>query len=226
MARKSTVYGESKAEAEEVVIAANSTSGIVTCVLRPSPIFGEGDAILIPSIHACIAKGETPYQLGAATNLWDTAYVGNIADAHILAARNLLSSKTAAGHIFFIQNNEAISFRDFCLVVWKEFGHYPPFRLEIPEALGKAIGLIAEWGTWLSGRPTTINRKSVMDACAMRYASGDKARGILGYEPRIGLEEGLKRSCAVSEIPASPLPRDKFEESAQDVTENRRTQDA
>ena len=170
VSRQSTVYGESKVEAEELVLAANTDSGMDTCVLRPSVVFGEGDPILIPSIHACIAKGETPYQLGEATNLWDTIYVGNVADAHVLAAQNLFSSKQAAGHVFFIQNNEPVSFRELCLAIWKEFGHYPAFRLEIPERLGIFIGLVAEWATWLSGRQTTISRKSVRDACAMRYA--------------------------------------------------------
>ena len=36
------------------------------------------------------------------------------------------------------------------------------------------------------------------DACSMRYASGEKARRILGYEARIGVEEGLRLSCLVS----------------------------
>jgi sterol-4alpha-carboxylate 3-dehydrogenase (decarboxylating) len=32
----------------------------------------------------------------------------------------------------------------------------------------------------------------------MRYASGEKARRILGYEARLGLEEGIRLSCEVS----------------------------
>ena len=185
MSRNSTVYGESKAEAEELVIAASGSS-MATCVLRPSAIFGEGDTLLVPSIHACIAKGETPYQLGEATNLWDTTYVGNVADAHVLAAQNLLSSQEVAGHVFFIQNNEPVSFRELCLAIWKEFGHYPPFRLKIPESLGIIIGFVAEWATWLSGREEiTISRKSVMDACAMRY--GMPPRPIAPTSPQTPL---------------------------------------
>ena len=34
-----------------------------------------------------------------------------------------------------------------------------------------------------------------MEACATRYASGEKARRILGYEARVGIEEGLRISC-------------------------------
>lgn len=94
-----------------------------TCVLRPSVLFGKGDTQLLPPIHACLAKQETPWIVGDGSNLWDVTYVDNVADAHVLAAQNLVSSKTAAGEVFFIQNNEPIAFRDFCLEIWKNFGH-------------------------------------------------------------------------------------------------------
>jgi hypothetical protein len=57
---------------------------------------------------------------------------------------------------------------------------------------------LAEWKTFLMGTPTTLSRGSVKDACSMRYASGEKARRILGYEARVGIEEGLRVSCQVS----------------------------
>ncbi|KIX00504.1 uncharacterized protein Z518_10644 [Rhinocladiella mackenziei CBS 650.93] len=222
---KSLIYGESKVEAERIVIAANNPGRIEktregdedspqysmsTCVLRPSVLFGEGDNQLIPPIHACIAKQETRYRLGDGTNLWDTTYVGNVADAHVLAVENLFSAQpsvrcggmrrgTAAGETFFIQNNEPISFREFSLAVWREFGHYPPpLEIPIPAGLGWILGLFAEVITRIYGTTTTLSRGSVMDACAMRYASGDKAREILGYRPRVGLEAGIKRGCQVS----------------------------
>lgn len=124
-------------------------------------------------------------------------YVDNIADSHVLAARNLLSTKTAAGEAFFIQNNEPITFRDFSLAVWSQFGHVPPFEIQIPLFLAWFAGLIAEIFTWLTGTATTLSRGSVKDACSMRYASGKKAKDILGYEARIGLAEGIELSCKV-----------------------------
>jgi sterol-4alpha-carboxylate 3-dehydrogenase (decarboxylating) len=47
-----------------------------TCALRPTVIFGPGDVQLIPSIHSCIAAGETKYQIGQADNLNDFTYIG------------------------------------------------------------------------------------------------------------------------------------------------------
>jgi nucleoside-diphosphate-sugar epimerase len=186
----------SKACAEEIVLSA-SGERLKTCALRPSVICGEGDNHLLPSIHECIAKRETPYIIGEGTNLWDVTYVGNVADAHVLAAENLLSSKTAAGEAFFIQNNEPIAFRDLSLVIWKHFGHLPPFEIVIPAGLAWCAGFVAEWLSWMSDTRTILSRGSVKDACSVRYASGLKAAKILGYRPRVGIEEGIKISCEV-----------------------------
>ncbi|KAF7897917.1 uncharacterized protein EAF01_008883 [Botrytis porri] len=195
-AKRASIYGESKAKAEKIVLAADSTT-FSTCILRPSVIMGPGDKQLIPPIHACIAKGETPFIIGSADNLWDITYVTNVADAHFLAAENLRSNTpTAAGEIFFIQNNTPITFRDFSVAVWKEFGHIPPYEVTVPESLAWAAGLLAEVVSWLTGsKGPTLSRDSVNDACAVRYANGEKAKRILGYEARVGLEEGIRLSC-------------------------------
>lgn len=175
----------------------SSGDGIKACVLRPSVICGEGDNQLVPSIHACIAKRETSYIIGNGHNLWDVTYVGNIADAHVLAAQNLLSTMTAAGEAFFIQNNEPIAFRHLSLAVWKHFGHIPPFEIVIPAGFAWFAGFLAECFTWITGTTATLSRGSVRDACSVRYANGQKAEKILGYKARVGIEEGIRRSCEV-----------------------------
>lgn len=158
---------------------------------------GPGDYQLIPSIHACIAKGETPFIIGNGHNLWDVTYVTNIADAHVLATENLMSSKTATGEVFFIQNNEPITFRAFCLTIWSHFGHVPPYQVNIPVALLWFAGLLAECLNWVSGTAPTVSRGSVKDASSVRFASGEKARRILGYEARVDMEGAIRLSCEV-----------------------------
>jgi sterol-4alpha-carboxylate 3-dehydrogenase (decarboxylating) len=186
-----------QAAAEALVLKASS-SNMATCALRPSVLCGPGDSQLLPSIHACIAKHETPFLIGDGFNLWDITYVDNVADAHVLAVENLLSSRTAAGESFFIQNNEPITFRDFCLAVWAQIGHIPSFEMRIPENMAYIVGLVFESVTWVMGTTAGLCRGSVRDACAVRYASGNKAKEILGFEARIGIEEAIRLSCEVS----------------------------
>lgn len=146
-----------------------------------------------------ILKHETHLVIGPGSNLWDVTYAPNIADAHVLAVENLLSSsKTAAGEAIFISNEQPITFRDFCLALWKEFGHIPQWEVHIPVSVANLAGWVAEWVTWVTGTPTTLSRGSVLDAVGTRYCSGEKARRLLGYKPRVGIEEGIRISCKVS----------------------------
>lgn len=178
------------------MLAANDEK-LATCALRPSVLFGPGDCQLVPSVHHCIAKGETPFIIGDGLNMWDVTFVGNVADAHVLATENLISTRTAAGEAIFVSNEEPLPFRDFCLAVWKEFEHIPPFEIYIPRSVAAFVGYLAEWGTRILGTPSTISRGSVNDACCVRYCTGAKAKRLLGYQPRVGLEEGIRLSCEV-----------------------------
>ncbi|KAH7401769.1 C-3 sterol dehydrogenase/C-4 decarboxylase-like protein [Phaeosphaeria sp. MPI-PUGE-AT-0046c] len=189
-----TAYGQSKALAETLVLSASSPT-FATCALRSAPIFGENDVVVIPTVHALIDAGQTPFILGNATNLQDYVYVENIAHAHVLAAQNLLNSQTAAGQAFFITNGEPTTLRDLCLAIWKEFGHVPSWEVRVPEGVAWGLGYVAEWATWITGGDGLFCRGMVSDGSRCRYASIEKARRVLRYVPRVGLEEGVRRSC-------------------------------
>jgi len=179
-----------------LVLEANGGS-IATCALRASITFGEDDYQLIPSIHACIAKHETPWVIGHGDNLYDFTYVGNVADAHVLAVENLINSKSAAGEAMFISNGQPITFRDFCLATWAAFDVVPPYQIYVPRTIASFMGFLAEWFTRLSGTPTTLCRGSVKDAAGTRYANTAKATRFLGYKPRVDMWDAVRVSCEV-----------------------------
>ena len=89
-------------------------------------------------------------------------YVGNVADAHVLAVENLLGPKTAAGEVFFVQNNEPITFREFQLAIWRNFEHFPVVEVTIPGSLAYALGFLAECFAWASGKAITLSRGYVI----------------------------------------------------------------
>lgn len=189
-----TSYGQSKTMAENLVLGASSPT-FATCSLRSAPIFGENDVVVIPTIHGLIETGQTGFILGDATNLQDYVYVENVAHAHVLAAQNLLNSQTAAGQAFFITNGEPTTLRDLCLAVWKQFGHVPKWEVKVPEGVAWGLGYMAEWVSWIARTEGYFCRGTVSDGSRTRYASIDKARRLLRYHPKVGLDEGVKRSC-------------------------------
>ena len=203
--RNSTIYGESKAKAEVLVLRANDPLGtqadrrgkpFLTTALRPSVLFGPEDYQLIPSIQACIAKNEIPYIIGDGFNLWDVTDVRNVAHAHVLAVENLLSSSpTAAGEAILFGNGCPIPFRDFCCYIWSHWNAYPTWQIHIPVGVAAVIAGISGFFSSIFGLHTTFSKGSVYDAVAVRYVDGKKAELILGYKPIIDLEEALHESC-------------------------------
>jgi sterol-4alpha-carboxylate 3-dehydrogenase (decarboxylating) len=97
----------------------------------------------------------------------------------------------------FITNGEPVTARDLCIAVWKEFHHIPKFQVTVPEGLAWWMGYSAEWISWLTGAEALLSRGIVSDGCRDRYVNISKARILLGYKPRVSLEEGLKISCQV-----------------------------
>ena len=89
-------------------------------------------------------------------------------------------------------------FRDICLAVWQKFDHLPPFEVHIAKPIAAFFGFVADLISQFTGTPATLSRGSVLDACAIRYCNPEKARRLLGYSPRVGLEEGIRISCDVS----------------------------
>ncbi|CAE7178478.1 C-3 sterol dehydrogenase C-4 decarboxylase family protein [Pyrenophora teres f. teres] len=189
-----TGYGLSKSIAETHTLS-SSTPSFATCALRPAPTFGPTDTTIIPTIHACIPTYQTPFILGNGTNLHDYVYVENVAYAHVLAVSNLLGPQTAAGEAIFITNGEPITLRDLCRGVWRQFGHVPGWEVRVPEGVAWWAGLVAEGVDWVRGTDGVFSRGVVEEGCRDRYVCIDKARLLLGYVPKVGLEEGIKVTC-------------------------------
>lgn len=134
-------YSDTKAEAEELALAANAPQAsppFLTTALRPSAMFGEQDVQMIPNMLNVLKTSRTAFQLGENHNLFDFTYVGNVAHAHVLAAKRLLEEHTLLstagkppiqeqdagkvdGEAFVITNTTPIYFWDFARSVWWKY---------------------------------------------------------------------------------------------------------
>lgn len=197
------------AEAERLVLAANRSAAcpsLLTCSLRPSGIFGEGDVQLIPNMLHVYKSSRTGFQLGGNSNLFDFTYVGNVAQAHCLAAAGLLATAQLTkelspkdkidGEAFFITNDEPVYFWDFARTVWKTAGSDKGTEhvWEISKTMGMLIGAIIEWVMWAFGKTPSLTRRQVRYSCMTRYFDCSKAKRLLGYHPVVSLQEGIERS--------------------------------
>jgi sterol-4alpha-carboxylate 3-dehydrogenase (decarboxylating) len=108
-----------------------------------------------------------------------------------------------AGQVFFISNGEPCYFWDFPRLIWAQLDQYFPGKrtprslIKLPKSVGLAAATGSEWFGWLTGKDVTFTRFKVTFSCATRWHNIEKARRVLGYEPEVGLEEGVRRTVEV-----------------------------
>ena len=114
-----------------------------------------------------------------------------------IADENVLD---VAGQAFFITNGEPVYFWDFLRAVWRTADpeNYPSRKVfALPMQIGLFVSSLLEVFGWLTGREPVLTRFRVTFSCVDRWHNIEKARRALGYEPRVGLEEGLRRTFEV-----------------------------
>lgn len=204
------IYTLTKATAEEAVIAANRQSGdtsMLTCSLRPCTAIGEADTICLSKMIAVAEQGKAKFQMGNGRNVYDFVYVGNLADAHILAAQRLVDAygkppappdQRVDGENINITNDEPVLFWEFTRKVAAEAGH--PVKREnivvIPAWFGLIMAWIGEWVVWVLSqgkRQPKMTVEGIRFSTINRTLNVQKAKRVLGYRPKVSTDEGIRR---------------------------------
>ena len=116
-----------------------------------------------------------------------------------------------AGQVFFITNGEPVYFWDMPRMVWNELDKYFPGKRtpKSPFKMSRSLGMVAAWGSewfsYLRGVDPVFTRFRVTFMTATRWYNIEKARRVLGYEPEVGVEEGVKRMVEVCALISSSL---------------------
>lgn len=145
------------------------------------------------------------YQMCDGKNLYDFVYVGNLVDAHILAARALLGSygkppplaaQRVDGENINITNNERILFWEFTRKVAAEAG-YPVSEHEVISIL-VWFGLFMAWCSeriaWIQGAPQpAMTVEAIRLSIINRALSVEKAKHRLAYQPTVSIDDAIQR---------------------------------
>ncbi|KAI5450981.1 erg26, C-3 sterol dehydrogenase [Naganishia albida] len=119
---------------------------------------------------------------------------GDDEDNAALGYRTIQQDCQVAGQVFFITNCEPMYFWDFARQVWKSMGHVAESKITLPASVGVVLATLAEAWSKLRGTEAGFTRFRVKFATQKRYYNAERARRLLGYEPIVGVEEGLKRT--------------------------------
>ncbi|MBN2217590.1 MAG: NAD-dependent epimerase/dehydratase family protein [Pirellulales bacterium] len=189
-------YAQSKALAEQHVLAANGRDGLATCALRPHLIWGPRDPHLQPRIVQRARHGGLR-RVGDGTNLIDTTYVENAAEAHLMAADALAPGSAVAGNAYFLSQGQPVNCWDWVDRLLALSG-LPPVRRAISLATARRWGAMLETAYRLLGivREPPMTRFLAAQLGTSHYFDIGRARRDFGYRPTISTEEGLDRTDA------------------------------
>lgn len=196
--KHANVYCESKQLAEEAILAAN-TNDLRTCILRPCDIFGEKDPYHIEPLIG-MAKSGFYVRLGNGSSKCQHVYVGNMAYAHVLAAKELWTkNEKIVGEIYFITDGDGENFFKFYDSIVEGAGYRIfPKNFWIPKSVAYSMGAISE-GIAIVMRPIkkynpNFSRFAVNYTCTDFTFSADKAKDELGYSEKYSHEEAVQNT--------------------------------
>ncbi len=188
-------YPATKAWAERHVLASNGPD-LATVALRPHLIWGPGDNHLVPRLIARARSGRL-HRIGRAAKLVDSTYIDNAAEAHLLAADRLAPGSPVAGRAYFISNGEPMPVWDLVDRILAAAG-LPPVKRTVPPAAALAAGAAFEAvyrALRIKAEPP-MTRFLAHQLASAHWFSIAAARRELGYEPRVSIDEGLRRLSA------------------------------
>jgi nucleoside-diphosphate-sugar epimerase len=182
------VYQATKAEAEAIVMRFHRERGVPVVVIRPGAIYGPGETRLLKLFRA-IARGRYAI-VGSGRPFYHPVYVDDLVQGYMLA----LERTQAVGEAFIIAGPRYVSQAELAEVIARHTGgRILPFR--IPKAPLQFAGDLVEALCVPFGIDPPLHRRRVDFWTKSRAFSIEKARRLLGYAPKVDLEEGVARTA-------------------------------
>jgi nucleoside-diphosphate-sugar epimerase len=180
-------YGKSKLLAEQAVLEAAKSGKIKAVILRPCWFYGEGQPVRQTRFFRMIKSGR-PIILGDGKNLRSMTYIDNLVDALLLAEHR----PHANGQVYWIADARPYPSIEIYQTVAELLGvrtlrprFVPGLASDLctfADTIFQAVGIY-----WMDVHVAGEMNKNI--ACSV-----EKAQRELGYDPKIDLREGMRRS--------------------------------
>ncbi|XP_028993418.1 hydroxy-delta-5-steroid dehydrogenase, 3 beta- and steroid delta-isomerase 1 [Betta splendens] len=212
-------YSRTKKDAEQRSLRAHGAAlagggRLATCALRPMYIYGEGCRFLLGHMRDAIRNGNVLRRTSRPEARVNPVYVGNVAAAHLQAARSLRDPRrrsAVGGRFYFISDDTPpVSYSDFNYAVMAPLGFGIQQRLPAPLRLLYVLCFLLEMAC-AALRPLVrvvppLNRQLLTMLNTAFSFSYQAAARDMGYRPRYSWEEARMRTV---EWLASELPKER-----------------
>jgi dihydroflavonol-4-reductase len=184
--RPDNLYGQTKLAAENLVRSLKGRLHVV--IIRISETYGPGDHRLLKLFTAI--NGGIFFVVGGGENLHHMIFIDDLVNGLQLAAR----AEVESGEDFVLAGKEVASTNQIVAAIAAEVGTEPP-RWHAPMWLFMAIAVLLETVLKPLGIQPPLHRRR-MDFFKKDFTfSIQKAAAMLGFQPAVGLKDGVKRTA-------------------------------
>jgi len=187
--RPGDVYQRTKLEGERLARQAAERARIALTIARPSGIYGPGDRRLLKLFRG-VARRRLPI-LGSGGIYYHLTYIDDLVEGFRLCGEH----PAAANRTYILAGGEVTTLNELVRIVAEVAGVAPPW-LHLPV-----------WPFWLAGAACEavcvplgieppIYRRRVDFYTKSRAFDITRARQELGYDPKVGLRDGIARTLA------------------------------
>jgi nucleoside-diphosphate-sugar epimerase len=175
-------YGQSKLEAEQGLRKLAAATGMELVIIRPPLVYGPGVKANFASLMRAVQR-RWPLPLGDLHNRRSLVALDNLIDFIITC----IDHPKAANQTFLISDGQDLS------------------TTELVRGLAQAAGVttrllpVPAWVLEIAGR-LVGKGDAVQRLCGNLQIDSNKARILLGWEPKISVQEGLRRAVSHSNV--------------------------
>jgi nucleoside-diphosphate-sugar epimerase len=180
-------YVDTKVASEQVVLQAHASGEMACTVVRPGDVWGPRSR---PWTILPVEMAKEGLFMVPRGGIFSPVYVDNLIDGVVRAAER----DEGSGEVFTITDGVGMPNEEF-------FGHY--FRMlgkqgprVMPRQALVPIAAGVDVFSRIAGRENEMNANAVAYLARSGTYSIEKARRVLGYEPQVTLEEGMRRTEA------------------------------
>jgi nucleoside-diphosphate-sugar epimerase len=181
------LYQETKLEGERLALSAGMNTGVEVVVARPTGIYGPGDRRLLKLFRGVARKRFVI--LGDGRIFYHLTYIDDLVEGFRLCAE----VPGAAGRIYILAGGEVTTLNELVALIAREAG-VPPPRLHLPVWPFWTAGAVCEAICAPFGIEPPIYRRRVDFFTKSRAFDISRARRELGFDPRVTLEAGIRRT--------------------------------
>jgi nucleoside-diphosphate-sugar epimerase len=169
-------YGVSKLEAEQGLRQIAAATGMELVIIRPPLVYGAGVKANFANLMRAVQR-RWPLPLGDIHNQRSLVALDNLVDFIITC----IAHPKAANHTFLISDGQDVS------------------TTELVRGLAQAAGVrtrllpVPVWVLEMAGR-LVGKGEAVQRVCGNLQIDSSKARNILGWKPKISVQEGLRKA--------------------------------